>query len=344
MKYPAPLVSGSTVAITAFSSGISEEHEERFQFVKRYLGELGFHIVEGQCLRGNRKSVSASKEERASELMAFLLDENINAIAPPWGGELAIELLPLLDFEKLAHATPKWVMGFSDISTITSVLTIRLGWATAHSPNLMDLTGNATERLTANTFSHLALLPGDECVQLSSEAYTRNWPDITRHPEAVLDPSIKTEWKWLVNPTHSNAISGKLIGGCWDTLINLFNTEYLDLKQYQTQSSSGVILFLENVEMSPEDLVRALSSMKFRGVFDCINALILGRNTVDDSKEECALTYHEVLMSQLAYLGIPVMYDLDIGHVPPNLTLINGADATITIDENGKGTIIQTLV
>ncbi|WP_306801357.1 hypothetical protein [Endozoicomonas sp. ONNA1] len=36
-------------------------------------------------------------------------------------------------------------------------------------------------------------------------------------------------------------------------------------------------------------------------------------------------------------LEIPIIYDVDIGHLPPNLTLINGALADVSlIDDRGK--------
>ncbi|WP_143003422.1 hypothetical protein [Melghirimyces thermohalophilus] len=36
-------------------------------------------------------------------------------------------------------------------------------------------------------------------------------------------------------------------------------------------------------------------------------------------------------------MDVPVIYDVDIGHVPPQLTLVNGVFATVTA-EGGKGT------
>jgi len=50
--------------------------------------------------------------------------------------------------------------------------------------------------------------------------------------------------------------------------------------------------------------------------------------------EQC-LSYYEVLERYLMDIGIPVMIDLDIGHVPPNLTLINGAIAKVELNDIG---------
>ena len=39
------------------------------------------------------------------------------AVVPPWGGELAIDLLDQLDWDALAAAEPTWLVGWSDICT-----------------------------------------------------------------------------------------------------------------------------------------------------------------------------------------------------------------------------------
>jgi muramoyltetrapeptide carboxypeptidase LdcA involved in peptidoglycan recycling len=134
-------------------------------------------------------------------------------------------------------------------------------------------------------------------------------------------------------------VSGRLIGGCWDTLIHLFGTEYCDLKGVKQASDEGVLLFLENAEMSPQALTRAIVSMRTRGVFEQVSGLMLGRNSAMDNP---ALSYKKVVDKQLKHLGIPVAMGLDIGHLPPNLTLINGSAATLEIGASNQ--IVQALI
>lgn len=50
MKYPKPLQQGSTVAITAFSSGIAKKHDARFRVVRENLESRGFNVIVGKCL------------------------------------------------------------------------------------------------------------------------------------------------------------------------------------------------------------------------------------------------------------------------------------------------------
>lgn len=335
MKYPNPLRQGSTIAITAFSSGIAKAHQPRFDIIKQHLESCGFNVVVGDCLYGELKHVSAPIEQRLEELMTFLLDDNIDAIYPPWGGELAMELLPLIDFSKLEHVRPKWILGFSDISTVAAVFASKLRWATGHCSNLMDLVPQAADALTSNTLHHLATPIGESFSQYALNKYASQWPNIAKFPAEGITPDTPSSWKWLTKPEVGSVIEGRLIGGCWDTLLHLFNTEYLDLAALSQDYPEGVVLYLENAEMSPTDVARTLLSMKFKGVFKHINGLLLGRSAVPEPTDEEALTYYEAIQNGLANTGIPVIYDMDIGHLPPNLTLINGALTKVTLEANG---------
>lgn len=39
-------------------------------------------------------------------------------------------------------------------------------------------------------------------------------------------------------------------------------------------------------------------------------------------------------LDALGRLNIPIVFDLEIGHVPPHLPLVNGALATVTVDDD----------
>ncbi|MFM6809782.1 MAG: LD-carboxypeptidase [Dolichospermum sp.] len=81
--------------------------EEVLPFAQRRISRLGVHATsttEPACgCRGYPKSSQA--------LSAFLTDPEVAAIFPPWGGELATEVLEHLDFGGLRHLRPKWFMG-----------------------------------------------------------------------------------------------------------------------------------------------------------------------------------------------------------------------------------------
>lgn len=144
---PPPLLPGDTIAVTASSSPVRPEHEGRLAFVADWLRGRGYRVVLGECLVGSGVT-SASAQARAEEFNAFVRDPQVRAVVPPWGGELAIDLVDLLDVDAL-RASPTWVVGWSDISTMLQPLTLRSGVATVHGQNLMD-TPYALPRGTAH--------------------------------------------------------------------------------------------------------------------------------------------------------------------------------------------------
>src|SRR4051794_905680 len=137
MRFPRPLRPGDRIGVTAPSSGVAAPMWARLDVAVHALGERGYDVVLGDCV-GIDGVVSAPKEHRAAELTGMLADPAIRAVVPPWGGELAIDLLDRLGWSELAGAEPTWLVGFSDLSTLMLPVTLRLGWAPLHGSNLMD--------------------------------------------------------------------------------------------------------------------------------------------------------------------------------------------------------------
>jgi muramoyltetrapeptide carboxypeptidase LdcA involved in peptidoglycan recycling len=172
--------------VTAPSSGAAEPLWPRLDVVIAHLREQGFVVEEGRCLREQHKDASASAAERASELMSAFLRDDIDAVFPPWGGELAIELLELMDFGALSATRPKWLLGFSDLSTLMLPLRLLAGWASAHGPNLMDLSPTQWDELTVSTLTPLLAAPGTRVEQRSSTLYRgKEWTDFAVDPRAA---------------------------------------------------------------------------------------------------------------------------------------------------------------
>lgn len=342
MKYPKPLKTNRSIGITGPSGGIEPRFNRRFELAKSNFIAKGFAVKEGQALHGQHKHVSASKEVRAADFMKMWSDPSINAIIPPWGGELLIEILPLLDFNKLAETPAKWVMGYSDTSTLLFSLTLMTDTATIHGCNFMDYIPEQADELTVHAHDILKTETGVYLEQKSSSHYQSKWTDIINEPEKPFNCDTPTVWKSLDDRT-SVQMSGRLMGGCLDVLRSLVGTPYGNLPKFiKNYSSDGVILYLENCELKPCDVARSLWQMRFAGWFDGISGIVFGRSTGADASKPEHLTYLEALKSVLGDLNIPVLIDADIGHQPPQMTLINGALAKIHF-ESGRATVGQTL-
>lgn len=343
IRFPSKLVAGDLIAITAPSTGVPPSLHPRLDLAIKMLEQKGFRVIEGNCLRAVYKNKSADKRLRAEELKRFLIDPEVKAIMPPWGGELAMELLELINFDELAKLEPKWFSGFSDLSTLHIPLTTISGWATLHGPNLMELAAEPLDSMTQKIWEVLTSDRETVVTQQSSSFYQEQENDWQENPKAGLNLTAATQWKRLDGKSTPIDFKGRLIGGCLETISRLAGTKFANLLQfYQQHADDGIILYFESSELKACELSRTLLSLKMHGWFDHISGLLIGRNMATEITDSTQLNSFDALYSVLSYLDIPVLYDVDIGHVPPQLSLVNGAIAQVKFNENGS-TISQYL-
>lgn len=341
IRFPSPLRPGDLIAVTAPSSGVSDGALPRLDLVLDHLRRQGFRVVEGECLRAQRKDASAPAPMRAAELDAFLRDDQVKAVMPPWGGELATEVLDRLDFETLAEFEPKWFVGFSDLSTLHLPLTLLSGWATAHGPNLMDLAPTQNDPLTQAAMSVLRSDFHKPVRQRSSTRYQTAWTPFEERFDAAFNLSEPTRWRRLDGGSGPLQFRGRLIGGCIDTIAWLAGTRYGEVPGFvQRTGQEGVILYLENVEMTPAAFLRALTALRRHGWFEGLTGLLIGRHAAADAVGPDGLSFSDALHAVMGPLRFPVLCDVDIGHRPPQFTLINGAMAQVSF-EAGAGSLDQ---
>lgn len=341
--YPPPLLPGARIAVTAPSSGVEAALHARLDLVISHLRSLGFVVEEGRCLREQRAGASASADERAAELMRFLQRDDIGAVIPPWGGELAIELLERLDWAALRRAAPKWLLGYSDTSTLLVAISLRLGWASAHGPCLMDLAPGQPDPLTRGALSCLATPTGGRFTQAQSSAWQLQWTDFANVPDTTFALTETTRW-FALDGRREVTMSGRLIGGCIDTLTHTAGTMHGDVRTFiERCGNDRALLYLENAEQSPVALVRALIRLRWAGWLDDLAGLLIGRSAASEPNGPTELRYLDALRNTLGNLPCPVLVDVDIGHRPPQFVLINGALAQVRWSETAGGSIEQRL-
>jgi muramoyltetrapeptide carboxypeptidase len=343
IRFPKPLRPGDTIAITAPSSGVPVILQPRLDLVIAHLHAQGFKTIQGKCLRTEHKDASAPASDRAAELMSFLTDPVISAAMPPWGGELACDLLDLLDFDRLRTLPPKWFSGYSDLSTLHVPLTLLSGWATAHTLNLMDLAPTQQDPLSAGVMKALSHDFTAPFTQHASKHYQVRYIDFKDQVDAAFNLTQPTLSKRLDGSSAPITLRGNLIGGCIDTIAPLAGSKYADIPAFIRNSKPhGVILYFENCDLSPVALTRTLWGLRRAGWLTGLSGLLIGRSSGPDASSPDRLSYVDALQNALGDLPFPVLHDLDIGHRPPQFTLINGAHAQVTFD-SGAIAITQSL-
>jgi muramoyltetrapeptide carboxypeptidase len=333
LRFPRPLLPGDRIGVTSPSSGVGPHRTARLEASVGALRERGFEVVVGACMSGSGV-VSAPKEQRAAELVAMLCDPTIAAVVPPWGGELAIDLLDQLDWDALAAADPTWLVGWSDCSTLLVALTLRVGWASLHGWNLMDSRYDAPPGLLH--WVDLAAAEG-EVTQRSPGRYAEGWGDG--------DPGSRTmpldrDGSWSVLRGGDVDVSGRAIGGCLEVLSPMAGTPYADVPAFvRDQGDDGVIVYLEACEHGAYDVARELHGLRLAGWFEGVQAVLIGRTPAPDLE---LMTQHEAVQDALGMLEVPVLLDLEIGHRMPFLPLVNGAPTRVVVDGD-RHEVTQTI-
>lgn len=334
IRYPAPLRPGDRIGVTAPSAGASGAARERVDFAVEGLRAEGFDVVVGTMM-DDSGITSGPAQERADELTAMLCDPAIRAVVPPWGGETAIDLLDLLDWDALAAAEPTWLVGYSDLATVLLPITTRLGWATLHGDNLADTPYAAPDGLLS--WREVAAGVGPHVQRDSGLIAT--WVRFEQDPRATVWPEVG-RGSWTLRGAQTLDITGRLIGGCVETLANLAGTPYGDVAAFgRAHADDGLIVYVEAAEDGAPAICRNLHGLRLAGWFEHARAVLVGRTNAPDDP---TLTQHEAVLDALGRLDLPIVLDVEIGHVPPHLPLVNGALARVVVDGERRE-ITQTL-
>jgi muramoyltetrapeptide carboxypeptidase LdcA involved in peptidoglycan recycling len=325
--------------VTSPSSGVPPPLRARLDCAVRAVRDSGYDVVIGDCMDGT-SHVSAPAPARAAELMEMLTDPSIRAVVPPWGGETAIDLLPLLDWAAVAAAEPTWLVGFSDTSTLMVPMTLATGIATLHGNNLMDTPYRVPGDLL-RWLDIVALPPGASFTQSSPGRYRAGPFDDWEHHPAISDMRLDGAGSWTrLDGRGPVDVTGRLIGGCIETISHLCGSPAGDVAEFAARHApDGLIVYVEAAGDDAFTICRSLHGMRLAGFFAAARAVLVGRPAPSAS---ATMTQHEAVTDALGGLGVPVIADVECGHVPPYLPLVNGALARVRLG-GGTAAITQTL-
>ncbi|MCU1536727.1 MAG: peptidase LD-carboxypeptidase [Humibacillus sp.] len=346
IRYPAPLRPGDRIGVTSPSSGVSAELWPRFLYAVECLRDKGFEVVVGELNHTAPhvpSHVSGTREARAAELMGMLLDPTIRAVVPPWGGETGIDLLDLLDLDAVVAAEPTWCVGFSDTSTWLTPLTLTTGIATIHGQNLMDTPYAVPDGI--RHWVEVATAPmGTQVEQRSPGAFRT-----TGHDDYAADPTVSGftldgRGTWVrLDPGHeaeAATFSGRLVAGCVETVSFLAGGRFADLDAFTDRHApEGVVHVLDIAEWASPDICRALHAMRLRGWFERSTGILVSRTRAPGLPD---FSQHDAVVDALGALGVPIIGDVECGHVPPYLALVQGA-LTHVVHDGDTHTVTQQL-
>lgn len=337
MIYSKFIETGMCIGVPAPSSGAYDDlHIKKYENAKSNLEKLGYKLILSKNINKSEKCRSASAIERAKEVNKMFEDENIGFIMCAAGGEFLVEILPYVKFEKIL-SNPKFVQGFSDPTGLLFPLTTKYDIATIYGNNFGDY---GTSEYDRSITDNLEILKGNLITQNNYEMFEDERGEKITGLEGY-NFTTKVEWKVLNNKDVT--IKGRIIGGCIDVIAELAGTKYDGTKQFiEKYKDDGIIWYFDNCELSKEELIRTLWKFNEFEYFKYTKGIVFGRNGIETSflgytMEECLKD------SVINQLNVPIIYDTDISHKGPCLTIINGAIANIEAC-NGGGSISFELI
>lgn len=332
MIYPQFIKKSDTIGVTAPSDGVTDELKvKRLDNAIKKLNDYGYNIIETASVRKSNKGKSNKSSVQAKELEELFLKDDVKAIICASGGDFLLEMLPYFDYNKVLENS-KWLQGYSDPTGLLFTITTNLDIATIYGDNFKAFGMNNWHE---SLFNNLAILEGNIIVQNSFTKYeSEDIPYVTGLEGYNLTEDVK--WHNL-NDENEIVIKGRIIGGCLDLLNELFGTKYDKTKEFiEKYKNDGIIWYFDNCELSSEALIRTFWKFKDNGWFNHCKGILFGRSMTNSSYYD--ITFEEAIKHSLNDLNIPIITDMDFGHISPRMTIINGAIATIK-SKDGQGSI-----
>ena len=321
MIYPKFLNNNSKIGITAPSAGVGHKLNS-FDLSIKNLNKY-FNIIETESVRNNNV-VSNTPQIRGKEFTKLINDKDIEMIFCASGGDFCISSLEYIDFDSLKNNI-KWIEGYSDPTSILYYITTKYDIATIYGNNASSFDQyNLHKSLEYNC----ELLKGNIKKQQKYDFYERERGE---NEYNLTEPIVYKNINGNVDET------GRIIGGCLDVLTNIIGTKYDFTKEFiERYKNEGIIWYFDIFSLTTEDLYNKLYQFKYADYFKYTKCIIIGRILFKNSFTDT--TYENVLKTVLP--DIKIIYDFDIGHVPPKMTIINGS--LIHIVSNDKEAYVET--
>jgi muramoyltetrapeptide carboxypeptidase len=306
------LAPGDEIRIIAPSTSMIILKEAQMDLAVKRLTNLGFIVTFGKNADAHDDFFSSSISERIEDFHEAFADPNVKGILTAIGGYNSNQLLKYIDYSLIA-ANPKVFCGFSDITALQLAIYKKTGLVTYSGPH----------------FSSFGVKHGfDYTLESFLDAVTNDAPyEIDPSPSWSDDAWYLDQENRVFHEQSEYTIiqegeaEGKLIGGNLCTMNLLHGTEFMP-------SLKGSILFIEDDEEShSRSFDRDLQSLMHLPEAGLIKAVLIGRFQKNSNITEEAL--RKIITSKEELKDIPVIANVNFGHVQPFATIPIGAAASV---------------
>lgn len=138
----------------------------------------------------------------------------------------------------------------------------------------------------------------------------------------------------IINEWEEIAVKGRLLGGCLDCLATLCGTKFDKVEEFNEKyKEDGVLWFLEACDLNVMGIRRALWQLDESGWFKNTKGFLIGRPYCH-GEEFFGLDQYKAVIDILSKYNVPIIMDLDIGHLPPMMPLVCGSVAEAKVKDN----------
>jgi muramoyltetrapeptide carboxypeptidase len=288
---PPYLKKGDTIMIVAPAGFVpdSTEIDPGIALAKSW----GLEVIVGKNAFKKHNHFAGTDEERQSDLQLALNNKNIKAIWCSRGGYGTVRIIDQIDFTAF-EKNPKWVIGFSDITTLHSTIH-NLGIATIH-----------------------ATMPGG-MKHASDETKQTLYKALFGYSYGFEIPT---------NPINKKGNGKGVLTGGNLAIINSMIGSNSEVNTY------GKILFIEDVGEDLYRVDRMMYTLKRTGALKNLKGLIVGDFSYDVEKDTLfGGTHREIILNAVKEYNFPVIFDFPAGHVRDNRALIFGKEIEIDVNE-----------
>lgn len=306
MLKPRALEPGSRLAVVAPASAFKREE---FDQGLAELCRLGFIPVHEGSVFARRGYVAGPPEVRADAIRKALNDPAIAGIIAVRGGYGSAQVLPLLDGQEFQRARKPFI-GYSDLTSLLTFLTIGCGLVAFHGPMLAGRLGRGAEGYDHDSFVN-ALCRREPVGELTT-------------------PAVET--------VRGGEIRGPLYGGTLGQLLASLGTPFA------FSPPPGHVLFLDEVGERPYRLDRMVTQLRQTGLMARAAAVVIGElPQCDEPSGE--LTARAVMADLFSDFPGPVLIGFPSGHTNgPAMTLPLGVTCRVIADNRPRLVIEEAAV
>jgi muramoyltetrapeptide carboxypeptidase len=292
----------------------SNAREDRLGAGQAALEARGYTVSFGAHARDRYLPYfSGSAAERLADLHDAFQRPEVHVVMCTRGGYGSNYLLPGLALEQLAQ-TPKPFFGYSDLTTLATVLIDQLDWVVFHGP----------------------MLAADWYLE-AAEPHRDDAPvDYGSFLAAISGAHIHCSARHGLRVLQGGEARGTLYGGCLSMLVSTLGTPW-------APHTEGKLLFLEDVGAKPYQVDRMLRQLLLAGKLDGVPGIVFGEMLDCASPGAPPSLIEESILGALSSFRGPIGFGLRSGHVSHgNVTLPLNVAARLDL-RDPAAPMLQTL-